>query len=143
MAEALFKNVVGSQDKLSEVEISSAGIFAKDGETASANAIRVIREFGADLNEHRAKRLTKEMVDSAELILSMTAQHKQHIIQIYPGAQDKVYTLTEFAYLDEDGIDNKNLDITDPYGMPAEVYKACAGEIFNILKRIYEKIIDG
>lgn len=143
MAEALFKVLVNSRGKLSETEINSAGIYAVDGETASVNAIEVTREFGADLAEHRAKRLTKEMVDSAELILSMTSQHKQHIIQMYPGAQDKIYTLTEFAYLDTDGIDYKNLDIPDPYGMPAEVYKACAGQIFDMLKRIYERIIDG
>jgi protein arginine phosphatase len=90
MAEALLKH------KLNEIEVQSAGIFAFSGQDASDGTRQVLKEKGIDIN-HRSKPLTKELVDWADLILTMTTNHKQSIITQFPNTYDKVHTLKEYA----------------------------------------------
>lgn len=142
MAEGLFKTLISKKSKNKEIEVASAGIFALEGQSASENAIIAAKDYEANLTEHRAKVLTKEMIISVEIILTMTESHKQHIINMCPAAQDKVYTLMEYAYLDELSNSRKNLNISDPYGMSIETYKECANHIFEALKKVYKNIFN-
>lgn len=140
MAEGLFKSIVSGNEKYNNTKVESAGIHAFDGLAASPNAIEAVKEFGVDLSRHKARSLSRELVDSAELILGMTKSHKQYIVEMFPGAQDKVYTLKEFAFLDQPVSHIDQMDIADPYGKPLETYKESASEIFGALKLVYERI---
>ena len=127
MAAAIFNKIAVEKDLL--VRIESAGIFANEGECASANAINAVKAFGIDLSSHRTKRINAELLDNSDLVLTMTASHKM-VLEQYLG--DKVYTLCEFA--GEDG------DIPDPYGGDLEEYKLCADKIYKVLLKVAEKV---
>ena len=127
MAAALFNKIAMEKDL--PVRIESAGIFANDGECASDGAINAMKDFSIDLENHKAKRIDAELFESADLVLTMTASHK-NILEQYLG--DKVETLCEFA--GEDG------DIPDPYGGDFETYKKCAERLYNVLLKVAEKI---
>nr|WP_318539514.1 low molecular weight protein arginine phosphatase [Terribacillus saccharophilus] len=90
MAEALVRK------RLPQVEVQSAGIFAHDGSPASHQAVTVMEEAGV-LFGHQSKPVTRERVDWADLILTMTEQHKQLLLEQYPHAAGKLYTLPEYA----------------------------------------------
>ncbi|MFB1097794.1 low molecular weight protein arginine phosphatase [Terribacillus sp. JSM ZJ617] len=90
MAEALVRK------RLPQVEVQSAGIFAHDGSPASHQAVTVMEEAGV-LFSHQSKPVTRERVDWADLILTMTEQHKQLLLEQYPHAAGKLYTLPEYA----------------------------------------------
>lgn len=90
MAEALVRK------RLPEVEVQSAGIFAHDGSPASHQAVTVMEEAGV-LFGHLSKPVTRERVEWADLILTMTEQHKQLLLEQYPHAAGKLYTLPEYA----------------------------------------------
>ena len=140
MAEVLFKRILCDNGMIENTEVNSAGMHALEGERASTNAIDAAREYGADLSLHKAKGLTQEMVESAQLILSMTDQHKYHIVRLFPGAQDKTYTLKEYAYMDEADHNKTYINISDPYGASIEIYRKCAEEIYQALQKVNKKI---
>ena len=127
MAAALFNKIAVEKDL--DVRIESAGLFANDGERASHNAIDVMKDYDIDLLEHRAKTINAELLESADIVLTMTAGHKMALGQ-YAGG--KVYTLCEFA--------GESDDVPDPYGGDMEEYKKCATRLYNVLLKVAEKV---
>lgn len=133
MAEAIFRNLIKDVKEYENVRILSAGTWATKGQKASGNAIEALKDKNIDLSSHISKPLTKEMVEAADLILTMTEKHKMQILNVLPGSSEKVYTLKELAH----GKAN-DINISDPYGQNIEVYKGCAEEIEAALKKIIE-----
>ncbi len=135
MAEAIFQSLIeGREDLKKELLVSSAGIYAFEGDPASLEAIEVMQEeFDTNLRSHRARVLDEKDIREAYLILTMTGHHREMILELYPEAADKVYTLKGFAQEGKDG------DIPDPYGQDFDTYKECAYEIESLLLDILDK----
>jgi L-threonylcarbamoyladenylate synthase len=70
--------------------VASAGLSAVTGSPASASAVTVAGEFGLDLSGHRARQLTEEQLDGANLVLVMTGWHKARVLEIRPHLAGKV-----------------------------------------------------
>lgn len=146
MAEGLFNDAVSKSENLNgKFRAYSAGLAAYEGEFANPKALKVLRDhFNIDIKSHRARRIAQSDVEDALLILTMTRNHKDAVIHMFPGAKDKTYTLkefisdTEFEKASEDY--NFSMDIPDPYGMPEEVYKRCAFEINDAVLKLIEKL---
>lgn len=77
-------------------EVKSAGIAAVEGAPISPHARTVLQRKGIN-SEGGAQSVSKELVDWAELILTMTMNHKNRLVRQFPEAVDKVHTLKEFA----------------------------------------------
>ena len=56
---------------LADVEVSSAGTSAWDGAPASDGALLVALERGLDISTHRSQQLTRELVQSHDVVLVM------------------------------------------------------------------------
>lgn len=136
MAEALFKDILADREDKEEFSVSSAGIYAFEGDPASPEAVEVMKnEFGIDISKHRAKVLNDIDIADAFIILTMTERHRKMIIDIYPHAGERVFTLKQYAEA-EDG----NPNISDPFGWDIDVYKDCASEIDALLLDVVDKI---
>ncbi|WP_071542372.1 low molecular weight protein arginine phosphatase [Neomoorella thermoacetica] len=85
-----------------DVTISSAGLAAREGDPATPEAVQALAEMGLDLSSHRARQLTAATVRDADLILTMTAEHRERILRDYPEARGKTYTLKEYVQGPED-----------------------------------------
>jgi protein-tyrosine-phosphatase len=57
------------------VDVESAGLSAYTGDRPPEDAIVVARELGYDLSSHRARPLTEEMLERADVVVGMTAEH--------------------------------------------------------------------
>lgn len=99
MAEALLRKMLKEDlgEKAATIHVVSAGTSAKSGDVAAQNAIVVLEKEGIDLRSHRARRITPEMVQTADLILTMTLEQKKSVLSLAPSTANKVFTLTEFA----------------------------------------------
>ncbi|MBQ7718479.1 MAG: low molecular weight protein arginine phosphatase [Clostridia bacterium] len=115
MAEAMLKAKFGDI-----AEVCSRGIMST-GAGASEESILVMREMGYDISGHISQRLTQKEIETADLILTMTLNHKRIICTAVPEAKDKVFTLCEYA-----GIKGS---IDDPYGLGINEYRKCAEKI--------------
>lgn len=136
MAEGLLKKMLQDQG-INDIEVSSAGTSVLGSSGANENAIAVLESRGIDLSTHRSTQVTKEMIEKADLILTMTVRHRENLIQLCPGAADKTFTLKEYAGPGNNGND---LDIADPFGLSKEHYEHCANEIYRYLEKVVEKI---
>lgn len=101
MAEHLFRNMA-EKEKLN-VEVRSAGISAYIGSPASKKAVEALKEKGVQAS-HKSRPLNKEMIDWADLVLTMTESHKQLVINRFPKAVDKVFVLKEFVENDQENV---------------------------------------
>jgi protein-tyrosine-phosphatase len=57
------------------VDGESAGLAAYPGDEPPPDALAVATELGLDLSSHRARPLTPELLDGAEIVVGMTAAH--------------------------------------------------------------------
>jgi protein-tyrosine phosphatase len=99
MAEALLRKMLTEDlaERAATIRIVSAGTGAISGDSAAQNAIEVMAKEGIDLRQHRAKRITPEMVTNADLVLTMTLDQKNAVLNMMPPTKHKVFTLSEFA----------------------------------------------
>ena len=127
MAAAMMADIAEKNDL--DILCDSAGVFAEIGGRATDEAVRAMAKRGIDLSFHRTKPLTDELIDMADLILVMTAAHKQLIEGMAKG---KVYTLNEYA--------GGEGDIPDPFGGDDAEYDATASAIYDALVDIAERL---
>jgi protein-tyrosine-phosphatase len=129
MAGALAAKLAGEEFGR-EVEIRTAGIAALPGAPASPQAVTVMEEMGLELAKHVAQPVTSELVDWAELILTMTTGHKQMMLRQFPQAERKLFTLGEYA-------GHAALhDIPDPFGGTVEDYRRTAQVLEEALRGV-------
>lgn len=149
MAEGLFKYMLeNKKDRVEDIKVISAGTSAWAGQNASPQAVEVLKEKGIDLRSHRSTLLTPELIQEADLILTMTYNHKAVVLHMCPEAEDKVFTLKEYVSLQEGKLhrvdsnsEGISYDIKDPFGQSTEVYRQSAEEIEECLKILLEKIL--
>lgn len=134
MAEGIGRKLLSGNKKYGSVQFLSAGLSVLPGDGASPQAIDVMKEYGVDLSAHRARKISRDMISSSDLILTMTGRHRDAVKRIAPEFEDRVFTLKEYA----SGIDG---DITDPYGMSEETYSACAAELKNYILKALDRIV--
>lgn len=131
MAEALLKHVKNSD----QLDVKSAGVFAIDGNDASRYAVEALSEKGIQCS-HQSSSLSKELVDWATIILTMTNNHKQSVIDLYPQAGRKTYTLAE--YVSENG--EEKMEITDPYGGSLHMYRQTLSDLEGFIEKLINKL---
>ncbi|NYB74612.1 threonylcarbamoyl-AMP synthase [Sedimentibacter hydroxybenzoicus DSM 7310] len=137
MAEGILKFLL-KENNIENINVSSAGISAFEGQQANENAIKVLINKGIDIKNHKARQLTEEIIKDTDLILTMTDGHKKIITSALPEYSDKVYTLKEYALIvNNERTENISLDIEDPYGMNIKTYE----ETENMIEEQLSKII--
>ena len=129
MAEALLRHIAAKNSSL-ELSIKSAGTAAFGNQTASRNAILALKELGIDLTNHRSRSVTDELVDKADLVLTMTNAHKQQLLSRKPDASNKTFTLAEFTFQDI------TRNISDPFGGNLDTYIECRNQITEYIKKL-------
>ena len=118
-----------------DAEIYSCGVYADTGDFATYNAIEAANEYGADISNHRATNIRESKIEEMDLILCATMSYKQSVSYLYPSLKTKVFTMKEYARLDNNGQD---MDIKDPWGYDEFIYRKCAKEINDCLEKTIE-----
>ena len=135
MAEGILNKIIADNKDTDKFDVLSAGISVFSPTSASKNAILALNEMGIDISNHTSKQLTDDMINDADIILTMTNSHKQIIENVCDDIECEIYTLMGYAY----GADK---DVSDPYGMDLDKYKKCAKEIKDALENAYPKLVN-
>jgi protein-tyrosine phosphatase len=101
------------------VNVSSAGTHALAGHSISAPMAALLRESGVEPAPFQARNLTAQMLKEADLVLSMTRAQRGLVVELWPAAVRRTFTLREFARL----LSRVNPSAL-PAGMPAERLQA-------------------
>ncbi len=87
MAEALFREKVRELEKASEsfgeIEVRSAGLRKFKGMPVSAHTLTVLAEYGIQC-DREPQGINLELVEWADLVLTMTRFHKYVAIAMFP-----------------------------------------------------------
>jgi protein-tyrosine phosphatase len=132
MAEAMMQEALVSRG-VEQVTVSSAGIGAWDGAPVSEGAYLVGLEHGLDLSTHRAQLLTRELVKSADLILTMSGHHRARVAEL--GGEDKVHMLGEYA-----GRDESRAEVSDPFGSDLASYRQTYDELQELIGGVVSRL---
>lgn len=125
MAEYIFAEFLRRKRKLSKFEVSSAGLYAEEGDPMTPNAAEALSRMGIKpKKKHTARQLTPEKAGKADMIVCMTASHKRELAVL----GDKVYTVSEIT---------GGPDVPDPYGGSLEVYERTAQYLAYAADDIY------
>ena len=101
-----------------EWEVSSAGVFAADGNPASDGSLQAARERSLDLESFRSRQLTEEIAAAADLVLVMEASHRATVLGVSPEADTKTRLLGELG-----GLVGPAAEVPDPFGGTIQEYR--------------------
>ena len=137
MAEGILKDRIVKQG-LQGIRVASAGTWGLEGEPAAKHAIRVCSERGIDLSGHVARRLTREIIDESDLVLTMEMEHLQGVLDLAPDGLAKTRMLSGYGEADN----RMDLPIRDPYGRPKQAYVTCFQEIARYIDALVLELIE-
>jgi protein-tyrosine-phosphatase len=133
LAHAFMKKILEeASGKNIQVNVFSAGVAAAAGLVASGEALKVLSNHGIDFSEHRSSPVTPELVEQAHYIFTMTPDQKNHLLDSYPGAGEKIWLLKEYA-------GGREETVSDPFGRGIAAYRQAAAEIGEALQEIVAK----
>ena len=135
LAEAIARDLA-TKRQLHDLDFRSAGTSAWEGAPASDGAMLVGLERGLDLNTHRARQLTRELVDSADLVLAMGPHHLERIEAL--GGPGKAHLLTSYA-----SHGGESRAISDPFEGDLDVYRAAVDELTREITRVFDRLASG
>lgn len=124
MAEGIFKKLLADRN-ITDIECSSAGLFAMTGDEVTPNSVKACERFGVDISAHRARRINEYILDETDEFVCMTQQHASSLSLYVP--QEKIVVLGG--------------GIPDPYGGDLETYMICANAIKTALVSQFDEII--
>jgi protein-tyrosine-phosphatase len=137
MAEVLLRARLNRDKARRGWRVKSAGTIMAGGGSASAYAIAEMAERGIDLCAHRARGISRELMEEADLVLAMAQSHVEALEAIFPDyAHDyahKVHLLSEMT--------GQKYSVSDPYGGSRLEYAYIAQELEQLIDDGYERIV--
>lgn len=137
MAEGILKNLLRIKG-IDHIDVSSAGTAGLDNYPASENAVEAARVWDVDITGHRSRPVSREIIESADLILAMSPGHVDYILNISPSAKDRTYLIKGFPQPYSPAQEG----VRDPIGGPLELYNQTYMELDEILRRVERDIIN-
>ena len=142
-----------SEDPL---RIVTAGTHTVDGQPMSLRTRRALSTLpalaDADLGRHRSTQVYGADLDQADLVVTMEADHVRFVRRRFPDAAAKTATIRHLCAVLRPGppglgerVEDLDLatvevedadDVLDPAGQEADVYAACAHELWELCQRL-------
>jgi protein-tyrosine phosphatase len=161
MAEALLRERLRSRGV--EASVSSAGL-SFDGRAATPEAIEAASRYQVDLDGHRSRVMSADLIEKADLVLAMERMHAREAVVLADGALHRTFTLKELVRrgratgqrergetlqdwlarvaagrrpMDLMG-ESRDDDVADPYLSTPKVYAACIAELDRLVQQLVE-----
>lgn len=129
MAEGLLRHM--AKQRGLQLEVRSAGVAAMPGAPISRHAEAVLRDH--QINDRiTSSALDRNLVEWADLILTLTGSHKSHVLRTFPEVYERTHTLKEYVEDDPGVLDD--LEELDSLSAALELSRAL-GETFDASSR--------
>lgn len=112
--------------------VRSAGTWAIPGEPVLAQVSQAAQRLGLNLADHRAERVSGQLLSRYDLILVMQAGQKEALVSEFPFLEEHIYL---FSHVAERG----SYDIPDNFHSEQEVAQVAA-EMGELIRRGLESI---
>ncbi|MGY1774407.1 hypothetical protein ACI8AV_00970 [Geodermatophilus sp. SYSU D00804] len=81
------------------IHFRSAGVLASPRLPMHVDSARALRRLGGDPEDFRSQRLTAEVAARADLVLTMTRDHRREVLRLNPKGLRRTFTLKEASDL--------------------------------------------
>jgi protein-tyrosine-phosphatase len=132
MASAIMNQIVTNKHGKQIWQIESAGTWGREGFQVVDEVQIIMRNRGIDLSDHRSRIVSKELMQSSDLVLTMEKGHKEALRMEFPSFSDRIFLLSEMV--------GQDFEIDDPIGKPMRYYEQTAKQLETILLEGFEKI---
>jgi protein-tyrosine phosphatase len=132
MAAAWFKKLCDDQG-LAQIEVDSAGLSVRKNDSVSENARAVLAESGLIPLRLGSVLVTSRMVGTADLVMTMSFQHYETLVERFPFAASKSRPLMAVLH-------QHDRDVIDPYGGTLQDYRRCLDMMKPALAALLERI---
>jgi protein-tyrosine phosphatase len=137
-------------------EATSAGVRAVAGRPIVGDAARALAELGGDPEEFASRRITPAIIAEADLILTMTEDHRDKVLMVSPAALRRTFTLSEAARLIQDhhaktvaeltaarpfSTAKPGEDIADPMGRQYPEFHSAATRILELTRVVLDQLL--
>lgn len=98
MAEGLLRGRLAERG-IGGLDVESAGVSGWEGSGATEEAVRALQELGIDIGGHSARRLTRRLIEAADLVVGLSTEHRDAVTRIVPSAAPRTFALKELVRL--------------------------------------------
>ena len=154
-----------------EVEVRAAGTWGRRGSPATPEARAAAVHHGIDIEAHQASRFTAELSTWADLVITMTLEQAEEVLEQAPEAAEKTFTFKELVAIlnslpplaadeptRESLVDRvreahaaragglappADLEVSDPLGLSDVVYLAVAQELDGLVDALIRGLVGG
>ena len=141
IAEGILKKKLNEEapaELRDKIFVQSSGIYAYEGNKPSENAVKVSLQNLIDISLIRSKAINRVFIEQTDLILALSIDHLNFILENFPSARHKTFLLK--TYGKEKGISISD-SIPDPMGFSMEFYIKTFTEIKNAIDQIFPLIV--
>jgi len=117
------------------IGVESAGLLGINGAPATAHACQVLEEHGIDLSTHRSRGLRRDELESADLVLVMTAAQRDAVQALGGWPRKRIELLRAYESGTPPALDAPDLE--DPIGSSLEAYREC----FLVIRRCVDNFL--
>ncbi len=97
MMERILRDALLRHDVGDVISVTSAGTWARPGEPMQPFAEATLAERGVDPAGFVAHRVTEQAIQSSDLVLTATLEHRSSVVGLVPAAVRRSFTLLELA----------------------------------------------
>ena len=115
MAEGIFRKAAHGTD----IGVSSAGVAAQLGSSASRETVAVLKDQGIKLGGFRSRMVDEAMLEDADAVFCMTEGHLETLAMMYPEHEEKYHLACDFVEING----KVGADVPDPIGMGRPAYE--------------------
>ena len=133
MGEGLLRTRLAREGLADQIQVRSSGTHGIDGSPPSSYASVALHQMGIDIQGHRARTVTQQSIDDADLLLVMTHHHITFIKHHFRRTEGKLYLLSEMI--------GQDFDVDDPYGGTETEYEQCAHQLSNTVQQGLQTIL--
>ena len=133
-AEAVFKKML-AENNIEDIKVASCGTNVPEGLEREHVMCRIAAEYGYEMGGN-AVPMTENLLNSADLIIVMTAQHRTEVCRLLTLSNwSRVIRFNEYCF-------HEATDLPDPHYHPERIYRTCfvtiergCAEIIKMLKQ--------
>lgn len=140
------------------VEFASGGVLAVPDRPMDPPMADELRRRGIDPSTFRSRRADRALMADADLVLTMTAQHREMVLRNLPAALRSVFTVGQFTTIleatDHNGADllawagqhrpraSADADVADPYGQGQQAAQRTADLLDAFVTMLVPRLLD-
>lgn len=132
---------MGPLSKVKGLGTASAGLEVNGPKPSPEEAVAAAKKFGVRLKDHSSVGLTKEMMESFDMVFVMEARQFGDIRALHPGHVKKVFLLPLFDTETDRSLGPYSIyNIRDPYGRCGEDFRASFEKIRRCLDGLFKAV---